>query len=133
MFPGAAARPLLAASSTGHRLSVIASSYQGTQRPTRSCPSRRPGREQRVLSLGGWPEEGEAKTAQPRLSSRQSPYWVWARAVPQQRRTSAAGFSKCSSSESELSCAGNSRPTGMLQPSTNQRAKSHCHSLLPTS
>lgn len=76
---------------------------------------------------------GEAKTAQPRLSSRQSPYWVWGRAVPQQRHTSAAGFSKCSSSESELSCAGSSGPTGMLQPSTNQRAKSHCHSLLPTS
>lgn len=53
MFPGAAARPLLAASSTGHRLSVIASSYQGTQRPTRSCPSRRPGREQRVLCEAG--------------------------------------------------------------------------------
>lgn len=48
MFLGAAARPLVAASSAWRGLSVIASSYQGTQRPHMLLPKRL-GREQHVL------------------------------------------------------------------------------------
>lgn len=75
---------------------------------------------------------GEAKTAQPRLSSRQSPYWVWARVVPKQRRTNAAGFSKVL--QLSLSSALLDPPVqwACSKPSTNQTAKPHCHSLLPT-
>lgn len=107
MFLGAAVGPLVA-SSARRRLSVIASSYQGTQRPTRSCPSRRPGREQRVLCEAGG---GEA-TAEA-LSSRQS---LIGRAPSRSRSTSAAGLPR---SETELD------PGLLLLNPPVQRASSH--------
>lgn len=111
MFPGAAVGPLVAASSAWRRLSVIASFYQGTQRPTRSCPSRRPGREQRVLCEAGG---GEATIEA--LSSRQS---LTGRAPSRSRSTSAAGFPERSCSETELG------PGLLLLKPLVQRARFH--------
>lgn len=130
MFPGAAARPLLAASSTGHRLSVIASSYQGTQRPTRSCPSRRPGREQRVLCEAGRRRGSEDSPAEALLPPK--PLLGLCARCPEAEAHKCCWFLKVL--QLSLSSALLDPPVqwACSKPSTNQTAKSHCHSLLPT-
>lgn len=118
MFPGAAERPLVAASSAWRGLCVIASSYQGTQCPICSCPSRRLGREQHVLSEACRRRGSDRRGPPPAAPLRQIPHQDWMRSVPQQKGTQVLLASQSILAQSlswVLGCyGGSSGPKGIL-------------------